>query len=88
MGLYNHAMSEVHVAVEWLFGNIANYFKFIDFKSQLRINMSAVGKFYIVCALNNNNNNNNNNNLLLIWRKYLYEYIQMRLTSYIKIIIK
>ena len=33
-------------------------------------------------------NNNNNNNLLLIRRKYLYEYIQMRLTSYIKIIIK
>ena len=29
-----------------------------------------------------------NNNLLLIRRKYLYEYIQMRLTSYIKIIIK
>ena len=29
---------------------------------------------------------NNNNNLLLIRRKYLYEYIQMRLTSYIKII--
>ena len=26
--------------------------------------------------------------LLLIRRKYLYEYIQMRLTSYIKIIIK
>ena len=23
----------------------------IDFKNQLRINMSAVGKFYIVCAL-------------------------------------
>ena len=26
---------------------------------------------------------NNNNNLLLIRRKYLCEYIQMRLTSYI-----
>ena len=32
--------------------------------------------------------NNNNNNLLLIQRKYLYEYIQMCLTSYIKIILK
>ena len=31
-------------------------------------------------------NNNNNNNLLLIRRKYLCEYIQMRLTSYNKII--
>ena len=29
-----------------------------------------------------------NNNLLLIRHKYLYEYIQMRLTSYIKIVIK
>ena len=38
--------------------------------------------------LSPSNLNNNNNNLLLIRRKYLYEYIQMRLTSYIKIIIK
>ena len=35
MVLYNKAMSKVRVAVEWLFGNITNYFKFIDFKSQL-----------------------------------------------------
>lgn len=51
MALYNQAMSEVRVSVEWLFGNIINYFKFIDFKSQLKVNMSSVGKFYIVCAL-------------------------------------
>ena len=49
--LHNATMSEVRVAVEWLFGNITNYFKFIDFKSQLQINLSSVGKFYIVCAL-------------------------------------
>ena len=30
---------------------------------------------------NNNNNNNNNNNLLLIRRKYLCEYIQLRLNK-------
>jgi len=41
----------VRVAVEWLFGNIANYFKFIDFKSQWKVSMSTVGKFYIVCTL-------------------------------------
>ena len=35
MVLYNATMSEVRVAVEWLFGNITNYFKFIYFKSQL-----------------------------------------------------
>ena len=51
MVLYHEAMSEVRVAVEWLFGSIGNYFKFIDFKSQLRVNLSALGKFYIVCAL-------------------------------------
>ena len=51
MALYYQAMSEVRVSVEWLFGNIINYFKFIDFKSQLKVNMSSVGKFYIVCAL-------------------------------------
>lgn len=28
---YNQAMSKVRVSVEWLFGNITNYFKFIDF---------------------------------------------------------
>ena len=50
MVFYNATMSEVRVAVEWLFGNITNYFKFIYFKSQLQINMSSVGKFYIVCA--------------------------------------
>lgn len=28
---YNKAMSSVRVSVEWLFGDIINYFKFIDF---------------------------------------------------------
>ena len=32
---YNKAMSEVRVTVEWLFGNIKNYFKFIDFKKEM-----------------------------------------------------
>ena len=31
---YNKAMSEVRVTVEWFFGNIKNYFKFIDFKKK------------------------------------------------------
>ena len=48
---YNQAMSEVRVFVEWLFGNITNHFKFIDFKRQIKINLSAVGKMYVVCAL-------------------------------------
>ena len=44
-------MSEIKIAVEMLFGNISNYFKFIDFKRQMKINLSPVGKMYLVCAL-------------------------------------
>ena len=39
---YEKAMSELQVAVEWLFGSIGNYFKFIDFKNLLRVDMSVV----------------------------------------------
>ena len=51
MELYNKSMSEVRVAVEMLFGNISNYFKFIDFKRQMKVNLSPLGKIYFVCAL-------------------------------------
>ena len=34
-----------------LFGDIVNYFKFIDLKKNLKIGLSSVGKMYIVCAL-------------------------------------
>ena len=44
-------MSEVRVAVEWLFGEIKTFFKFVDFKSQQKIGLNAVGKVYVVCAL-------------------------------------
>ena len=44
-------MSQVRISVEWIFGDIINYIKFIDFKKNLKIGMSAVGKLYIVCAL-------------------------------------
>lgn len=44
-------MSSVRSSVEWLFGDIVNYFKFIDFKKNLKIGLSSVGKMYIVCAL-------------------------------------
>lgn len=51
MQAFNSAMSSVRVSVEWLFGDIINYFKFIDFKKNLKIQLSSVGKMYIVCAL-------------------------------------
>ena len=48
---WNKSMSEVRVSVEWIFGDIVNFFKFIDFKKNLKVGLSAVGKIYIVSAL-------------------------------------
>jgi hypothetical protein len=48
---FNTSMSAVRTSVEWLFGDILNYFKFVDFKKNLKIGLSAVGKVYIVCAV-------------------------------------
>ena len=47
----NAAMSGVRTSVEWLFGDIINYFKFLDFKKNLKIQLSSVGKMYVVCAI-------------------------------------
>ena len=51
MEMFNDSMSSVRVSVEWLFGDILNYFKFLDFKKNLKIGLSSVGKAYVVCAL-------------------------------------
>ena len=48
---YNGSMSEVRCSVEWLFSDIVNDFKFLDFKRNLKIGLSKVGKMYIVCAI-------------------------------------
>jgi len=48
---FNNSMSSVRVSVERLFGDIINYFKFVDFKKTQKISLSAVGKMYIVCAI-------------------------------------
>ena len=42
------------VTVEWLFGNIINDFKFLDFKKNVKSGMSSVGKMYLVWALLHN----------------------------------
>ena len=44
MQAYNSAMSEVRSSVEWLFGDVINYFKFLDFIKNLKIGLSGVGK--------------------------------------------
>ena len=48
---YNKPMKGVRVAVEWLFGEIKTYFKFADFKTQLKVGLNSVGKIYLVCGL-------------------------------------
>ena len=48
---FNLTMSQTWVSVEWIFGDIVNYFKFTDFKKNLKIGLSSVGKMYSVCAL-------------------------------------
>ena len=32
---FNKSMSFVRISVEWLFGDIVNYFKFIDYKKKI-----------------------------------------------------
>ena len=54
MHALNASMSSLRVSVEWLFGDIINYFKFLDFKKNLKIGMSSIRKLYIVCALLHN----------------------------------
>ena len=51
MAAYNQRMSAVRVSVEWIFGDVINYFKFMDFKKNLKIGLSQVGKMYIVSAI-------------------------------------
>ena len=51
MARFNESMSEVRVAVEWMFGCVSNYYKFIDFQKQLQIGLSPVGKLYLVCGI-------------------------------------
>ena len=51
MKAYNTVMSTVRSSVEWLFGDIVNYFKFLDLKKNLKLGLSSIGKMYIVSAL-------------------------------------
>ena len=48
---FNTAISTVRTFVEWLFDDVINYFKFMDFKKKLKIGLSPVGKMYVVCTI-------------------------------------
>lgn len=41
---YNEAMSALRISVEWLFGDVINSFKFLDYKKNLKIGLSSVVK--------------------------------------------
>ena len=51
MEAFNTSMSQVRQVVEWLFNDVATSFKFIDFKRNLKLGLSCVGKMYLVCAI-------------------------------------
>ena len=48
---FNSAMSSVRISVEWLFGDIINFFKFMDFKKNLKTALSPIGKMYLVSGI-------------------------------------
>ena len=48
---FNTAMSKVRTAVEWLFGDITNWVVFVDFKRNLKLGLSPMGKVYLTCPL-------------------------------------
>ena len=48
---FNNSMSAVRSSVEWLFSDVINDFKFLDFKKNLKMGLSSVGKMYVVSAL-------------------------------------
>ena len=51
MEQFNSSISVVRISVEWLFADIVNCFKFMDFKRNLKVCLSSVAKMYIVSAL-------------------------------------
>ena len=55
---FNKSMSSARVSVEQVFNDVINCFKFLDFKKNLKVGLSAVGKMYIVCALMQNAHTN------------------------------
>ena len=48
---FNVSMSRVRESVEWIFGDVLTSFKALDFKINLKVGLSSVGKMYVVCAL-------------------------------------
>ena len=43
---FNQRMSRVRVAVEWVFGDIIEHFRFTDFKKMMKTGLSSIAKQY------------------------------------------
>ena len=48
---YNTNMSSVRVSVEWVFGDVITQFKSNDFRKNLKLGLSPIGKQYRISAL-------------------------------------
>ena len=48
---FNSSMSKARLTAEWMFGEVTNNFKFIDFKKNLKTGLSCVDKFCRVSAI-------------------------------------
>ena len=48
---YNSSMSAVRTAVEWLFGDVINYFKCLDFKKNLKLVLARWAKCTLCAQL-------------------------------------
>lgn len=48
---YNLEMSRVRTTVEWTFGRVVDLFPFVDFKRNIQLLLSPIGKFYSNAAL-------------------------------------
>ena len=51
MQAFNSSMNSVRESVEWNFGDVVKSFRTLDFKSNLQIGLTSVGKMYLVCAI-------------------------------------
>lgn len=48
---YNRELSAVRITVEWSFGLIVGLFPFVDFRKNLKLMLSPIGKYYAVSAI-------------------------------------
>lgn len=48
---YNRELSAVRITVEWSFGLVVGLFPFVDFRKNLKLMLSPIGKYYTVSTI-------------------------------------